>query len=311
MKHLRNVLLATAALAPVPAAALDFGNGFSLTGDVELEYVSPENSDDIPAGFTDLTLSWRNAGSGGLGFGVDLAVESVHDLDEGDDASAVWLGLVLGTSFGEFSVGRPRPLHDTMFDTPDIGATKLLDYELVFFRESLMSSLVLLADGTVNPYGLTYLGQSGGFTYGAGLHRVEDGSESIDFVELVAKYQMGATEVYGGIELADGDGGDLDKYIIGGSYDADRWLVGAQVLHFSEGPSDATSIKLYGEYEVTEALAIGLQVQDIDEFGDGTIYGISGSYSFGSGGFAELGFVSFDTDSGSSDAASASVGFRF
>jgi hypothetical protein len=50
--------LATLLVTAAPAMALDFGNGFSLTGDVELEYYQTNSSDQSLA-FADMTLSWR------------------------------------------------------------------------------------------------------------------------------------------------------------------------------------------------------------------------------------------------------------
>jgi len=50
-----KIALLTTALAASAANARDLGNGFSLTGEVELEYVGSGSINEIMS-FTDLTL---------------------------------------------------------------------------------------------------------------------------------------------------------------------------------------------------------------------------------------------------------------
>lgn len=306
MRLLGSAAVAAVAFSALPAAALDFGSGFSLVGEVELEYFKPSGGSSTYLGNTDLTLSWRSQG-GNLNFGLDASVVSFHDLDTGEDTSALWYAIVLGTSYGEFAIGNPRPLHDAMFDTPDIGGSRLLSLEASGLARSFLATSVLSADGGLNSYGVNFKGGSNGLTYGGGIYRIEEGSEGAEIAEIVAQYEMNGTTVYGGYEIADLDGATFKKLMLGGQYDADRWMVGAQYSSLSIGPTDGDILKLFGSYEVLDGLSLGAQVEDISVPFDARIYGVTGTYSFGSG-FAELGVG--EVENGSSF-GTASVGFRF
>lgn len=310
MIFLRPTALAllTTALTGPAAFALDFGNGFSVTGDVELEYVKPEGGSSFSFGYGDLTLGWRSQAGGAVGLGFDLTGIAVHDLDNSDTYSMVWGGLVLTTSFGEVTIGRPRPLLDTLSPSPDIGALRVLELELGTISGSLLASEALFDPG-LDVYGVSLKGAAGTFSYGAALHQVDTGSAKADVLELTAGYQAGATRIYGGFEMLDFASDDIRKLILGARHGADRWAVGAEVVTFRAGSNEGTTYELYGEYEVIEGLAIGAQVQNLDDIIGESIYGVSGVYSMGSGGFAELGYAKISgSDSG---IVSASVGFRF
>jgi hypothetical protein len=305
----RSLLAALITSAASPVLALDFGSGFSLTGDVELEYFDTDAGSDIPLGFTDLMLSWRNPNGGGLGFGVDTSIVSLHDLEDGDDASALYLGLVFATSFGEFSVGRPRALLDTLIDTPDIGSSKLLRLEGAGVNESLYATSLLFQDWQGNAYGATFKGEAGALTYGLGIHRIEEGGSSADFAEALVVYTLGAAQLYATVETADSGGGGFDKYQLGGKYAADRWSFGGEFTTFSTTGADGDIVKVYGDYKVLDGLTLGVQYQDQEIPFNAEIYGVSGTYSFGTG-FAELGLGRIN---GSADTnfGTASIGFRF
>jgi hypothetical protein len=312
MTHLGKLTVALLAASALPALAYDLGNGFTVTGDVELEYASADST-SISAGFTDVTLSWRSQGTGALTYGFDLTNVSLHDLDDDESESALWLGLVVGTSFGEFSVGRPRPLHDTMFDTPDVGAARVLGFEFLGLGPSFLASIALLEGSSLDIWGLTYTGQSGGLTYGAGLHRLSSGSNSLNIYELVVKYETGATEVYAGFETGDNELDDLNKLVLGANYTADRWSAGLQAISLNASGNSLEAVKLFGDYVVLDGLTVGAQYQRVTGAGaeELNIYGLSGIYSFGVG-FAELGLSKLETPSGSGDTVTtASIGLRF
>lgn len=298
--------LATGLAAPA-AFALDFGNGFTLTGDVELEYISPDGGDDVTFGFTDLTLGWRSQGGGAVGLGFDLSLVSFHDLDDGQDESAFWGGLVLTTAFGDVTIGTPRPLLDQLPKTPDIGAARALDLELGLFSGSYLAYFNLF-DSSLNVYGVSLKGSSGAFSYGAAVHRAESGGDKADVIELAIGYELDATELYAAFEQFDAGPVDLQKLIVGARYSAERWSIGAEASNLDAPGTSVSTVKLYGDYKVTDALTIGAQALEISEGGGERIYGLSGEYGFGSGGFAELGY--FDVD-GSGDAVTASIGYRF
>lgn len=308
---MRNIgLTAVAALlaGTSSVAALDFGNGFSLVGDVELEYFDTDAGSDVTFGLSDLILSWRNQNGGGLGFGVDASVVSLHELDSGEDSAGLYLAAVFGTSFGEFAVGRPRSLLDTMIDTPDIGSSRLISLELGGLNGSFYARSVLLQDGSGGSYGATFKGTSGALTYGLGVHRVEDDG-SANFLEGIVTYKTGGAEVYAGYERIGVSGSDIDKLTLGGEYSADRWSFGGQYANLSSGGTSRDLYKLFGDYKVTDALTVGVQYQDQEIPFDAKLYGVSGTYSFGTG-FAELG-VGRINSSGDTNFGTASIGFRF
>jgi Gram-negative porin len=304
-----SLLAAVITSAASPVLALDFGSGFSLTGEVELEYFDTDAGSDIPLGFTDLILSWRNPNGGGLGFGVDTSIVSLHNLEDGGDDSALYLGLVFSTSFGEFAIGRPRALLDTLVDTPDIGSSKLLALEGAGVNESLYAISVLRQDWQGNAYGATFKGEAGALTYGLGIHRIEDGGSSADFAEALVIYTLGAAQLYATVETADTSGGGFDKYQLGGKYAADSWSFGGEYTTFSTTGADGDIVKIYGDYKVLDGLTLGVQYQDQELPFNAEIYGVSGTYSFGTG-FAELGLGRIN---GSADTnfGTASIGFRF
>jgi hypothetical protein len=291
-----------------PALALDFGNGFSLVGDVELEYVSASGADQT-YGYADLTLGWRSQGSGAVGFGFDLAFVGVEASDSNDSINAFWGGLVLTTSFGEFTVGNPRPLLKTMIVSPIVGGVGIFDRELALLTGSTLDVLVLISSD-VDSYGVSFKGGSGDLSYGASYHKLEQGSFSADVVELAMTYQLGKTLIQGGAEFIDADSTNRQKLLLGATYVEDRWSVGALLTSSAQGSSDINSLKLWGDYSIAEAFTIGAQVQTLDTSSSQTFYGLTGEYGFGSGGFAELGM--FDSDvSGSDTVYQASIGYRF
>jgi hypothetical protein len=294
-------------LATTAVQALDFGNGFSLTGDVELEYLSPDGGEDTTFGFTDLTLGWRSQGGGAVGVGFDLSVVSYHDFDSDFDESVFWGGLVLTTAFGDVTVGSPRPLLDLLPKTPDIGGARVLDLELGFLTGSTLAYFKLL-DSDVDVYGISFKGESGAFNYGAAVHQADGVGDKADVIELVVGYSLDQAELYAAFEKLDDGSTDLQKFIVGGRYTAERWSVGAEATDFDASGSSVSTFKLFADFNVTDALTVGAQALEISQDGSQRIYGLTGEYGFGTGGFAELGY--FDAD-GSSDAVTASIGYRF
>lgn len=303
-------LSAVAALATglgAPAMALDFGSGFSLVGDVELEYLSG-SGDDSTYGFADLTLGWRSQGGGAVGFGFDVALVDIEFLDDSDRINAFWGGLVLTTSFGEFTIGNPRPLLTTMIDTPAVGGVRIFDLEIGSVTGSSLENFAF-SDG-VNLAGLSFKGGSGDLTYGVSYHTFDFGGPDVDAIELALNYQLGNTLIQGGIEVLSVGSQSFEKVLIGATYADDRWSAGLLLTNSSQGGGDLSAIKVFGDYAITEAFTLGVQALNFTAgSSDNTYYGVTGEFGFGTGGFAELGAFSF---SGGGDTVyNASVGYRF
>lgn len=303
-------LLGSAAVAALsfgltaPAAlALDFGNGFSIVGDVELEYVANEFDGEV-FGFADITLGWRSE----AGIGLDFSVVSINDFRDNQDETAIWGALVLTTSFGEISVGRPRPLMATFSSAPDLGATRLFTVGEIGLISGSMVDLTAIYQPQVDILGATLKGDTGALSYGVGVHSLRNGGISVEALELTLKYKLDNAEVYGGLETVDFPMESYNKVLIGGRYMQDRWSLGMEVVNITGFGSDSqTFTKVFGDYEVMDRLTLGVQFENWGSSSDNFI-GLSGVYTFGIGGFAELGYVS---DPSGSSATSASIGFRF
>lgn len=305
--HRFAALAAVSTLVAIPAAALDFGNGFSLVGDVELEYFDPDGGSDRGFGFTDLTFGWRGQGGGAVSLGFDLGLESRHDFDNGDAESVFWGGLVVGTGFGEITVGNPRPLLDQLPQVPDVGSVRAIREEVDFLTGSAQSAL-LLSSSSLNAYGISLKGGNGGLTYGASVHRLEDGGDATNVLELMAMYEYDRGAFYAGYETFDEDSLDLEKLIVGGQFSAQRWAAGLEIARLDTESDNEDIFTLYGDYKPTEALSIGVQVLDFDT-ADSTLYGINGRFGMANGAFAELG--AYTSDGSGDDAISASIGYEF
>jgi hypothetical protein len=157
------------ALTALPAAAQD-ANGLSFGGEVKLEYV--DAGSHLWALDGDVAMSWR---SGGL-LGFDASIDSTYLDGDGssDDLTNIWAALVLSTGAGEFAVGAPRPLVDSMRVMPKFSSSRVLDLETSFVRGPI-TSLVSAVDNGMTP-GVTWKQSSGNLTFGAGYHHLNDGA---------------------------------------------------------------------------------------------------------------------------------------
>jgi hypothetical protein len=310
MKVLYSAALATLVAGSAPALALDFGNGFTLSGEVELEYLTNGSGEDESFGFADVTLGWRSQGGGQMGFGFDLTLVDYEDLTDSESVNTFWGGLVLTTGFGEVTVGNPRPLLKTMIDTPDIGGIRVFNFEISSITGSSLEVLALFAD--FDMYGISFKGGTGPLSYGASYHQIDAPGPEIDAIELAVNYQIGKTLIQGGVEVLDNGVSSAEKLLLGATYVEDRWSAGAMLTKATQGSTDVTAIKLFGDYSISEAFSVGAQVLtlDVDGSDSQTFYGISGEYGFGPGGFAQLGVFSSD-NSGADEVYSASIGYRF
>lgn len=299
--------LATSVAAPA-ALARDFGNGFSLTGEVQLEYLT-DGDDEETYAFTDLTLGWRSQGNGALSFGVDIGIEDIRVLSGNDNLSMERASLVLVTSAGELAIGRPKPVLAGMFTTPEIGGAKLIDLELSFFAGSILESLIFVND--VEVIGMTFQGSAGDLGYGLGYHDVGDMVDA-KVLEAGITYTMGQSTLFAGIERAEGISvSDITKLSLGATHDGGRWSAGALVSRSSSGSDDATLLMVFGDYEVMDAFTVGVQLTKIDTGMDSAnLIGLTTEYGFGEGGFAGLGYMHTD-DTFDEDLFTASVGYRF
>lgn len=293
----RLLFPAILALTALPAAAQD-ANGLSFGGEVKLEYLDADSS--LWALDGDIGMSWR---SGGL-LGFDASVDSTYlDADGGDDLTNFWAALVLSTGAGEFAVGAPRPLVETMAVMPKFSSSRVLDLETTFLRGPI-TPIASASDNGLTP-GVTWKQESGNLTFGAGYHHLNDG-DNVDIAEGVMRYQTGATTFFISGEFAEVEGPNLTILQIGGFHDADRFDLGAAFTQFDAGDT-RHSLRLYGSFDVMQSLTLrgdALLVQDSSD-----IYSLSATYSMDSGLFVEGGGSKIT--GGGSEIYDIGVGFKF
>ena len=285
------------ALTALPAAAQE-ANGLSFGGEVKLEYLDAGSHLWVLDG--DVGVSWRSGGL--LGFDASLDSTYIDGSGGSDDLTNFWAALVLSTGAGEFAVGAPRPLVDTMRVMPKFSSSRVLDLQSGFLLGPI-TSLASALDNGVTP-GITWKQSSGNLTFGAGYHHLNDGANA-DILEGVMRYQTGATTFFITGEFAEIDGPNLTLLQIGAFHDADRFDFGASLSQLDE--SDTThSLRLYGSFDVMPALTLrgdALMIQDASD-----LYSLSATYSMDSGLFIEGGGSKI---TGSNEIYDIGVGFKF
>ncbi len=294
----RFLIPALVALTAIPAAAQD-GNGLSFGGAVKLEYLDA-GSTDLWALDGDVGASWRSGGL--LGFDASLDTTYLDGDGTGDDFTNIWAALVLSTGAGEFAIGAPRPLVDTLAVMPKFSSSRVLDLETGFLRGPI-TSIASASDNGATP-GLTWKQETGNLTFGAGYHHLNDG-DNVDILEGIMRYQSGATTLFISGEFAEVEGPNLTLLQIGGLHDAERFDLGAAFAQLDT--SDTTrSLRLYGSFDVMSSLTLrgdALLIQDASD-----IYSLSATYSMESGLFVEGGGSKI---TGSDEIYDIGVGFKF
>lgn len=291
----RLMIPALVALSSLPAAAQD-ANGLTFGGEVKLEYV--DASSGLWALDGDVGLSWR---SGGL-LGVDASVDTTY-LDDGSDFTNIWGALVLSTGVGEFAVGAPRPLVDTLSVMPKFSSSRLVDLETSFLRGPI-TSLASASDNGMTP-GVTWKQEQGNLTFGAGYHHLNDGN-NVDIVEGVMRYEAGSTTFFISGEFAETEGPNLTVLQIGGLHDAERFDLGAAFSQFDTSDT-RHSLRLYGSFDVMSSLTLrgdALLIQDSND-----LYSLSATYSMDNGLFVEGGGTK--VTGGGNEIYDIGVGFKF
>ncbi len=295
----RILVPAFVALTALPAAAQDGGNGLSFGGEVKLEYLDAGSS-HLWAFDGDVAASWR---SGGL-LGFDASVDTTYlDSDgSGDDLTNIWAALVLSTGAGEFAVGAPRPLVDTLGVMPKFSSSRVLDLETSILRGPI-TTIASASDNGITP-GITWKQDTGNLTFGAGYHHLNDG-DNVEILEGIMRYQTGATTFFITGEFAETEGPNATLMQIGALHDADRFAFGAALSQLDL--TDATrSLRLYGSFDVMPSLTLRGDAMMIQDASD--IYSLSATYGMDNGLFIEGGGSKIG---GSDEIYDIGVGFKF
>ena len=292
----RLIVPALVALAAFPAAAQD-ANGLTFGGEVKLEYLDTSTSSHLWAFNGDVAMSWR---SGGV-LGFDASLDTTY-LDDGTDFTNLWAALVLSTGVGEFALGAPRPLVDSLDPMPNFSSSRVVDLETSFLRGPI-TSLASTQDNGVTS-GLTYVNTAGNLTYGGGIHHLNDGN-NVDILEAVMQYKAGPTTFFISGEFANVDGPNISLMQIGAFHDAEKFDIGASITQADS--SDTThSLRFYGAYDVMPSLTVRGDVLMIQDASD--VYSMSASYGLSNGIFVEGGGTKFNSGTEIYDIG---VGFKF
>lgn len=308
MTRFVSAAVATIACLACPAAALDLGNGFSIIGEVELEYTKGEtNSASIIN--TDITLRWRSEGSAAISFGFDAAIESLYVYEDSEDNTLFWGGVVMTTGFGDLTVGAARPVAETVYDFPDFGSASVNRFLLFPATRTGITFFATIADEQVA--GVSLVGASGNLGYGISLHELSTAGNEVRSSQLALTFQAGNTMVMGGFETlaVSGSATDATTYRVGVLHDFGTLELGAEyaALEASTGSTQRVT-RLHAAYEVFQDVTLRA---DLGKFnGSGTsenLWALGAEYRFGNGGFVQGGATSV----GDEETWDVGLGFRF
>ena len=224
--------------------------------------------------------------------GFDAALETTLDLDNGKDYTNVWAALVLSTSIGDFAIGAPQPVTETLKVMPDLTSLRIARVE---FGPLIGPKVVTDSyfDTGMTP-GLAFTGDAGNLRYGLSYHQVDDIVVPIDYYEGAMVYSDRATSYFIMGELARYPGDDETMLQIGAQQQADRYSFGAAVTR-AEFPSVShSSLRLYGGYDLLPELTVKGDVLIVQDFDD--LFSVSAEYRIGDIGFVEGGATYFNDD---------------
>lgn len=285
---LRLPLLSALALATLSTTALayDLGNGMVGSGEVKLEYV--DGGEETTVLSADYLLSWRSGGA--LGF--DAALDTLYSSHASTDVTNIWAALVLSTSYGDFAVGAPRPVLETMGVMPRFSSSRLLDVETTFARGPY-ATLVSYDDPGVTP-GLSYMQSGGDLSYGLSLHRLVQNGEDTGIVEAAMNFARGQTTFFITGEFIEADKDDVTHVQIGALHAGDRFELGAVLGNVLQSGDNHLVGRAYGSYAILPALTVKGDVLAIRDSRD--LYSVSAEYTFGQTGFVEGGATMVGSD---------------
>lgn len=303
-------------IATMPATAADLGNGVTVSGDFQYMFSRIDTGNDS-FGLADIGLSWRADQSGAFGFGADFELSSAKDFDGSSTVSdtQIWGGAVVSTSFGELTLGNPRPRAGQISVAPILGNAGLHDRDLGLQGLSNVSFLDILsvqANGTSpSVYGAGFAGSSGALSYSIAMHRAENDVFLVDATEITLAYKSGAVHLYGAVETYDFGTTANRKSLIGANYTLDAWELGVEQMSSDLSGFDASRVMAYGTFAVNESVDLSLQVGSINDSADvfNTV-GVSGTYAFESGAYVSAGYLSAKNTT-LDKAASLTLGFTF
>jgi hypothetical protein len=295
-----------AALMASGASAQGLAEGLEVEGFIDLSGIYANgNSELFLSG--DVTVGTR---FGGGPFGVALGIEAYAT--DGDSVSALYPMLTYSTDFGDFTIGRPRFVLDTLVDVPPLaGAAVLGTEEIALGTRSFAGISVLLSDpGDLNFAGLRYDGDYGDLRVSAAYHRLWDTGTDANVYSIGLGYRIGATELVAGVETLRDGPDDLTNFIIGATYDEGPLSAGLLYSGVELGPDNINVLSLWTGYEVIDGLTVtGSYRGFIDD--DARIFGLDAEYVYASGAYTGVGVGVQDLGGGSDEFFVFDIGLRF
>jgi Gram-negative porin len=301
MRYLGTTAIAAlvTGLAAPAALALDFGNGFSLNGEVELEYIDGSGDFNETLGYGSVDLVWQQDGGG---FGAFVGLDAYAQ--DNDNVSSWYGALTYSGSFGKVQIGAPRNALDDYIDTPEVGGLRFLDLELGALGGSYLPFITLVSN-TETPVGLRYDGVFGDAKVGVSYLTVE----GTDFLDLGASYQIGNTVLRAGVEQARDTGLEATAYFLGAETTIGPVLAGV-MFSDSELLGNVRATKLYATYSPIAPLDLTATYLSAGNGGSSDeFYGLNADYTFGQGVYVQGGVLGV---SGSSNQIyNLSLGMKF
>ncbi len=286
------------ALVTMPAAAIELANGMTVTGDLQYWSSGSQSVDTQSLGLAELALTWRAEQSGAVGFGADFELSAVKDIDGSSTVgdAQIWGAAVVSTSFGDLSLGKPRPQAGKVSPAPVMGNAAIIDRDLGLFGLSSGSFLDIISvqssGAAPSIYGAGFAGNRGALSYSIAIHRAEHDSYAIDASEITLAYKSGALHLYGTVENYDFGSRASFKTMLGGNYALNKWNFGGEAIASDLSGDFSTRNMAYGTYAVNDALDLSMQVGLLYDSADTyNIVGVNGAYDFGNGAYVSAGYL--------------------
>ncbi|MBW6506275.1 MAG: hypothetical protein K0B00_05915 [Rhodobacteraceae bacterium] len=270
-----------------------YANGF-----VQYEYLS-DSSDGVDFGFGDFAVGLQGA-FGGNKVGFDLGVIAVGSIQEDFSESALFPTFWTETSFGKFSIGRPRSAMASRIKVPPIAGTY---YYTDFIQMAFNVTDMAVLQASAESYGLRYDGSFSGYDVGLSWHHLEGvGGSGTSLTGFVAR-DYGAFDFALGFEHLQGNGTNETTYVATLGYD-----VGTYGARLSLGdsfimPDSAYSVEAF--YRPLDWLKV---TASYGNYASNVVYGANAEVSFLQNGYAGVGY--FDGDGFPSGFTTAYVGWK-
>lgn len=293
--------LATALASPVVAQSAP--DGFFIKGYAEIESVHDKNNDDT-FGRVDFDLGFEPSSlASNLPIGFTLGIDSVQA--SGLHETAVYGALTIGTDFGKWSVGIPRPVVDEYLEFPPFGGSREAEFELsTVGLGSIVTTYSLLADET--PYGLRYDGTFGNIDVGATYHRFDDASA--DIFGLAMRYHINDAWTAAGTIEHGNAASSVTTYAAAIEGKFDRVGGGLRYTH-SDIIGSTDVVDGYLTYTPIERLDLTASALHLDAGGTTSLYGLSGRYNSNLGAYVQAGVL--DGSNGFATRYDVSIGWEF